>query len=71
MDTMSTAADTPELQALYADFKANSTEPLWTQRDDLMPMTPAPKAIPYVWRWRNLLDIAERAGDLVPVGRGG
>lgn len=71
METMDGRVDSPELEQLYADFEANSTAPLWTQRDDLMPITPAPAAVPHVWRWSNLYDIAKRSGDLVPVGRGG
>ncbi|MCK9795924.1 cupin domain-containing protein [Isoptericola sp. 4D.3] len=61
----------PELDRLYADFARNSTAPLWTQTNDLMPLAPKPSAVPFVWRWAELLDIARRAGDLVPVGRGG
>lgn len=60
-----------ELDQLYADFaKANMT-PLWTQRDDLMTDSPKPKAIPFIWHWSTLYPLAERAGQLVPVGRGG
>src|SRR5690606_40354304 len=68
---MDGTADTPELKQLYADFEAEHLAPLWTQRDDLMPMVPSPKAVPHVWRWKALFDIAERSGRLVPVGRGG
>ena len=71
MQQMDGTADTPELKQLYADFDAYSLSPLWTQRDDLMPFTPSPKAVPHVWRWRTLYDLARRSGDLVPVGRGG
>lgn len=71
MQQMDGTIDTPELEQLYRDFDANSLAPLWTQRDDLMPMTPAPVAVPHVWRWSTLFDIAERSGELVPVGRGG
>ena len=71
MEQMDGTADTPELQQLYRDFDANNMAPLWTQRDDLMPMTPAPAAVPHVWRWSTLYDIAARSGELVPVGRGG
>lgn len=67
-----TAPDSsPELDRLYDDFIANSTAPLWTQTNDLMAMAPKPAAEPHVWKWSALLDIAQRAGDLVPVGRGG
>ena len=29
------------------------------------------RGAPHVWRWTNLLPLAEQAGELVPVGRGG
>nr|WP_308252538.1 cupin domain-containing protein [Rhodococcus qingshengii] len=71
-DAHPTAPDpSPELDRLYADFGANSAAPLWTQTSNLMPTAPAPSAVPHVWKWSALLDIAKRAGDLVPVGRGG
>ncbi|ASP21080.1 gentisate 1,2-dioxygenase [Antarctobacter heliothermus] len=63
--------DTPELRALYQGFKENHLNPLWTQTGDLMPMHPKPQAVPHVWRWADLLPLAEKSGELVPVGRGG
>ena len=59
------------LDELYADFAEAGLAPLWTQRDDLMPAAPTPQAVPHLWRWADLLPIAERSGQLVPVGRGG
>jgi gentisate 1,2-dioxygenase len=56
---------------LYADFTANGLMPLWTQRGDLMPTAPLPGAVPHVWRWADVRPLAVRAGELVPVGRGG
>src|SRR5689334_11729659 len=61
----------PELERLYLDFADEHLNPLWTQLGDLMPMTPTSKALPFVWRWSRLYPLAARAGDLVPVGRGG
>lgn len=66
-----TPEDTPELRALYQGFKDNHLSPLWTQTGDLMPMHPKPRAVPHVWKWAELLPLAEASGDLVPVGRGG
>ncbi|MPZ79238.1 MAG: cupin domain-containing protein [Actinophytocola sp.] len=66
----STAVD-QELARLYADFEAAHMTPLWTQREDLMTESPRPKAVPALWRWSTLYPLAERAGELVPVGRGG
>jgi gentisate 1,2-dioxygenase len=63
--------ETPELKELYQSFAAESLMPLWTQLDDLMPVHPAPRAVPHVWKWSTLFPLAQRAGDLVPVGRGG
>lgn len=67
---MTTEVDA-ELDRLYGDFASAGLAPLWTQRDDLMPASPTPRAVPYVWRWDELYPLAQRAGELVPVGRGG
>lgn len=71
MQEMNGFADTPELKKLYADFDAAYLSPLWTQRGDLMPFVPAPKAQAHVWRWKELYGLAATSGDLIPVGRGG
>ncbi|MGV6888188.1 cupin domain-containing protein [Rhodophyticola sp. SM2404] len=63
--------DTPELRALYRGFEAQHLIPLWTQLGDLMPMHPKSNAVPHVWKWAELLPLAQASGDLVPVGRGG
>lgn len=61
----------PDLAQLYTDFASANLNPLWTQLDNLMSAAPASQAVPFVWRWSNLYALAQRAGDLVPVGRGG
>jgi gentisate 1,2-dioxygenase len=66
-----TADEQAELDTLYSAFHAAHLAPLWTQREGLMPTTPQPDARPMLWRWSALLPLAERAGELVPVGRGG
>ena len=50
--------DGPELSLLYRDFKRENLIPLWTEIEDLMPMVPAPKAVPHVWRWSDLYPLA-------------
>jgi len=65
-----TTATESEAQ-LYADFAENHLIPLWTARGDLMPSVPNPAAIPYIWHWTDLYPLAQQAGDLIPVGRGG
>ncbi|MCC1492103.1 cupin domain-containing protein [Cognatishimia sp. F0-27] len=66
-----TPEESAALDALYRDFAANHMNPLWTQTGDLMPMHPKPRAVPHLWKWSTLLPLAEAAGALVPVGRGG
>lgn len=62
---------TPELAELYRGFEKELLVPLWTEIGDLMPTAPNSKAMPHLWRWDHLLPLAERAGELVAVGRGG
>jgi len=62
---------TPALEELYRGFERELLVPLWTEIGDLMPTHPRSRAVPHRWSWSSLLRLAERAGDLVPVGRGG
>ncbi len=71
MTTTQQHTDDPEVDQLYRDFASEHLDPLWTQLGDLMPMAPTSKAVPFVWKWSTLYPLAQRAGDLVPVGRGG
>lgn len=66
-----TAEELRALDELYAAFAAAHMTPLWTQIGGLMPVTPRPDSVPMLWRWSTLLPLAQRAGELVPVGRGG
>jgi len=61
----------PELETLYRGFESELLVPLWTEIGDLMPLHPKSKATPHLWRWDRLVALAEQAGRLVPVGRGG
>jgi gentisate 1,2-dioxygenase len=63
--------DSRELRELYAAMGNEHLVPLWTERADLMPRQPTPNAVPHVWRWQTLYPLAQRSGELVPVGRGG
>ena len=70
-----TSFDSAEHQArlaeLYRDFEAAGMTPLWLTREGLMPFHPQPRAVPHLWRWTDLLPLAARSAELVPVGRGG
>jgi gentisate 1,2-dioxygenase len=71
VDAPGQPAPSPELEELYRGFEKELLVPLWTEIGDLMPGHPQSKAQPHLWRWRDLLPLAQRAGELVPVGRGG
>ena len=60
-----------ELEQLYRGFERELLVPLWTEIGDLMPLHPQTKATPHLWRWDKLVALADQAGHLVPVGRGG
>lgn len=71
METSQAVESDKELDFLYARMRAAGLRPLWTQRGDLMPESPTPSAEPQLWRWDDVFALATRAGELVPVGRGG
>jgi gentisate 1,2-dioxygenase len=60
----------PALDALYGDLSATHLQPLWELRGLLTP-TPRARAVPYRWRADDLVKLGRRAGDLVPIDRGG
>lgn len=62
---------TPALEQLYRDFERALLIPLWTEIGNLMPAQPRSHAVPHVWKWAELRRLAEKAGEIVPVGRGG
>lgn len=62
---------TAALAELYERFAELDLQPLWTQTSELLPPHPRPATLPFRWRWEDLLPAAQRAGELVAVGRGG
>ena len=60
-----------ELEALYRDLAAVDLQPLWTITEQLLPATPQPKTIPWLWSAATMKPLARRAIQLVPVERGG
>jgi gentisate 1,2-dioxygenase len=62
---------TPALEELYRGFEQELLVPLWTEISGLMPPEPRSTAVPHLWRWQRLNDLAAEAGRIVPVGRGG
>nr|WP_120492002.1 cupin domain-containing protein [Corynebacterium lactis] len=66
-----TAEEQAELDTMYVEMDKLHMKPLWTQIGGLMPNSPEPRAVAHKWEWDRLIKLAQRAGDLVPVGRGG
>jgi gentisate 1,2-dioxygenase len=60
-----------ELERFYADVAAQDLQPLWTQTRNLMPDEPRPATRPWLWSWKDVRPLCERAGKLVPIERGG
>jgi gentisate 1,2-dioxygenase len=60
-----------ELAAFYDDVARADLQPLWRQQRNLMPDHPQPQTRPWLWRWKTLRALAERAGDLISIERGG
>lgn len=60
-----------EVEALRHDMAQGHLTPLWELEADILPWRPRPKMLAWLWKWDDLYDIAQRAGELVPVERGG
>ncbi len=56
---------------LRSDMRRRHLIPLWELEAEIMGVVPTPRTRAWLWRWSDLYDIAERAGRLVPVERGG
>jgi gentisate 1,2-dioxygenase len=55
---------------LYKELAERDLQPLW-ELTGLLTAQPTTRAVPYVWHARELRPLAARAGELIPVERGG
>jgi gentisate 1,2-dioxygenase len=60
-----------EFAELYQEMERSHIEPLWRAEAKILPRTPQPHAVPWLWKWSQLRRLASRAGDLVTIERGG
>jgi gentisate 1,2-dioxygenase len=60
-----------ELDAFYDDVARADLQPLWRQQRNLMPHHPRPETKAWLWQWKTLRALAERAGELITIERGG
>lgn len=63
--------DAARIADLYQSLDDADLQPLWTQAARLVPQIPRPRAVPWLWGGKALLHLAERAGELITVRRGG
>ncbi len=70
MSTCRFRSDEPALDSFYLELSAKQLQPLWELHGLLTP-TPRVRAIPYRWCADDLAKLGRRAGDLVPIDRGG
>ena len=54
-----------ELEGFYRDLETYSTAALWTRQEQALVNEPKSKALPYLWRWKELRPQAMRAAELV------
>lgn len=59
------------IEELLQNFNNANLQPLWTLESDIMPHVPKPKSIPYLWKWDEIYQLAEEAGELITLDRGG
>ncbi len=60
-----------DLKQFYQEADQRHLVPLWKVTARLLPFEPQTKVLPYLWRWSELRRMAYRAGELVPIERGG
>lgn len=65
---MSTEA---EFAKLYREMDRSHLKPLWTSESTFLPAQPHPKTLPWIWKWSEIYPLAQRAGELVTLERGG
>ncbi|WP_413812457.1 cupin domain-containing protein [Streptomyces sp. OE57] len=70
MATQRFTAPDPLLDAFYSQLSEHSLQPLW-ELSGLLTSQPRVAGVPAHWPGRTLKALAERAGELVPVDRGG
>jgi gentisate 1,2-dioxygenase len=68
---MTQASEQTRLDRFYADLESYDLKPLWPIATELMPLEPKPRTVPWLWRWKALRELAERAGGLITLDRGG
>src|SRR6266508_143233 len=59
------------IKEFYQEAEERHLAPLWPVTAQLLPPEPKTKVKPFLWHWSDLRRMAYRAGELVPIERGG
>ncbi|KPM49762.1 cupin domain-containing protein [Jiulongibacter sediminis] len=59
------------IKNLLENFNKESLQPLWTLEHDIMPFKPKPQSVAWLWKWDKLYELAEEAGEVITLDRGG
>lgn len=71
LDESTNAEVVERIASFYRALDESDLQPLWTQNKQLMPLEPKPQAVPYLWRKKTVWQLAEEAGELITISRGG
>ena len=69
--TKSTISEELEFREMYSEMANSHIKPLWTDEARILPRSPEPRAVPWLWKWSQIYRLASRAGELVTIERGG
>ncbi|MDR7492360.1 MAG: cupin domain-containing protein [Armatimonadota bacterium] len=64
-----TVAPAGEAAAFEQELARHHLVALWTVTRNLLPREPRSRCVPWLWRWKTLLPLVERAGALAPLSR--
>ena len=60
-----------EFAKLYQEMDRSFVKPLWTSESAILAAQPHSKAVPWLWKWRQIYGLAKRSGELITIERGG
>jgi gentisate 1,2-dioxygenase len=71
IDTEATHTVAVGYDELCGALAAQNLQALWSLQRQLMPDVPVPTTLAWLWNWQTILPLAQRAGEVVTIERGG
>jgi gentisate 1,2-dioxygenase len=71
IDTAGTHTVEVGYDELCGALQSHDLRALWSMQTRLMPETPTPATLPWLWKWSTVFPLARRAGEIVTIERGG